>query len=232
MKTLVIIPAYNEQDNIKRVVDDLIHNWPQYDYVIINDGSRDNTSAICHENGYNIIDLPINLGLAGAFQTGLKYAKRMGYDRAIQFDADGQHLPQFIAPMEEKMEKENLDIVIGSRFVTVKKPKTLRMAGSYLIAFAMFLTTGKALTDPTSGMRLFNRQMIEEFAADANYTPEPDTVSYLMKNKAKVGEVQVEMAERIAGESYLNMTNAIKYMVRMGFSIILIQWFRKRKKVA
>ena len=230
MRTLVIIPAYNEQDNIQRVVENLIENYPQYEYVVVNDGSKDDTARICRENGYNLLDLPANLGLAGAFQTGLKYAQEMGYDRAIQFDADGQHLPQYIQPMIDCMEQGNYDIVVGSRFVTEKKPRSLRMMGSYLIAFAMRLTTGKTLTDPTSGMRLFNRQMIAEFARDANYTPEPDTISYLMKNGATVAEIQVQMAERIAGESYLNMTNAIKYMIRMGFSIVLIQWFRTRKK--
>lgn len=230
MKTLVIIPAYNEQDNIQRVVDNLIQNYPQYEYVVVNDGSKDDTARICKENSYNLLDLPANLGLAGAFQTGLKYAQEMGYDRAIQFDADGQHLPQYIQPMIDCMEQGGYDIVVGSRFVSEKKPKSLRMMGSYLIAFAMWLTTGKSLTDPTSGMRLFNRKMIAEFARDANYTPEPDTISYLMKNGATVAEIQVQMAERIAGESYLNMTNAIKYMIRMGFSIVLIQWFRTRKK--
>jgi len=94
MKTLIIIPAYNEQDNIRRVVDNLIENYPQFDYVVINDGSRDDTALICRHNGYNLIDLPVNLGLAGGFQTGLKYAYKHGYDAAIQFDADGQHLPQ------------------------------------------------------------------------------------------------------------------------------------------
>lgn len=229
MKTLIVIPAYNEQDNIKRVVDNLIKNYPQFDYVIINDGSRDNTSAICHENGYNIIDLPVNLGLRGAFQTGLKYAYKFGYDKAIQFDADGQHLPQFIQDMSDHMDKSNSDIIIGSRFVTVNKPNTIRMLGSRVISYAIFLTTGKKLTDPTSGMRMFNKAMIKEFASDANYAPEPDTISYLMKNGAIVNEIQVEMQERIAGESYLNPVNRIKYMIKMGISIILIQWLRRRK---
>ena len=229
MKTLVIIPAYNEQENIKRVVDNLIENYPQFDYVVVNDGSRDDTALICRENGYNLIDLPVNLGLAGGFQTGLKYAYKYGYDAALQFDADGQHLPQYIQPMIDEMEKTGVDIVIGSRFVTVPKPKNMRTFGSYLIALAMWITTGRKLTDPTSGMRLFNRKMIKEFAMDANYTPEPDTISYLMKNGARVSEIQVEMAERIAGESYLNPVNAAKYMLKMGISIVLIQWFRKRK---
>ena len=95
MKTLLIIPAYNEEDCITKVIDNLINNYPQYDYVIINDGSTDHTSEICHKKGYEIIDLPINLGLAGAFQTGLKYAYLKGYDFAMQMDADGQHLPEY-----------------------------------------------------------------------------------------------------------------------------------------
>ena len=229
MKTLIIIPAYNEQDNIKRVMDNLIENYPQFDYVVVNDGSRDDTARICRRNGYNLIDLPVNLGLAGGFQTGLKYAYKYGYDAAIQFDADGQHLPEYIQDMIDEMERTGVDIVIGSRFVTEPKPKTRRMLGSRLIATAMYITTGKKLTDPTSGMRLFNKKMIKEFAMDANYTPEPDTISYLMKNGATVAEVQVHMAERIAGESYLNPINAAKYMLKMGISIVLIQWFRKRK---
>ena len=229
MKTLIIIPAYNEQDNIQRVVDNLIENYPQFDYVVINDGSRDDTALICRRNGYNLIDLPVNLGLAGGFQTGLKYAYKHGYDATIQFDADGQHLPQYIQPMIDEMERTGVDIVIGSRFVTKPKPRSLRMLGSWLIATAMHMTTGRKLTDPTSGMRLFNSKMIKEFAMDANYTPEPDTISYLMKNGATVSEVQVSMEERIAGESYLNPVNAAKYMLKMGISIVLIQWFRKRK---
>lgn len=229
MKTLVVIPAYNERENIKRVVDNLTGNYPQFDYIIVNDGSKDQTSAICHRNGYNIIDLPVNLGLRGAFQAGLKYAHKHGYEKAVQFDADGQHLPQFIQPMADCMDETGADIVIGSRFVTEKKPKSLRMIGSRVISLAVFLTTGKKLTDPTSGMRMFNAKMIAEFARDANYAPEPDTISYLMKNGAAVNEVQVQMRERIAGESYLNPVNRVKYMVKMGISIVLIQWLRRRK---
>lgn len=229
MKILVVLPAYNERENIKRVVDNLTGNYPQFDYIIVNDGSKDQTSAICHRNGYNIIDLPVNLGLRGAFQAGLKYAHKHGYEKAVQFDADGQHLPQFIQPMADCMDETGADIVIGSRFVTEKKPKSLRMIGSRVISLAVFLTTGKKLTDPTSGMRMFNAKMIAEFARDANYAPEPDTISYLMKNGAAVNEVQVQMRERIAGESYLNPVNRVKYMIKMVISIVLIQWLRGGK---
>ena len=226
-KLLIVIPAYNEEGSIERVVDDLIQNYPQYDYVVVNDGSRDRTAAICRSRGYRLIDLPVNLGLAGAFQTGLRYAAEHGYDCAMQLDADGQHLPRYIAPMLEKLEA-GADIVIGSRFVTVLKPRTLRMVGSYLISWAIRLTTGQPICDPTSGMRMFNRRLLEEFAQNLNYGPEPDTISYLIKNGAVVKEVQVKMAERTAGESYLNFARSVQYMIKMGISILLIQWFRKR----
>ena len=226
-KLLIVIPAYNEEGSIERVVDDLIQNYPQYDYVVVNDGSRDRTTAICRSRGYRLIDLPVNLGLAGAFQTGLRYAAEHGYDCAMQLDADGQHLPRYIAPMLEKLEA-GADIVIGSRFVTVLKPRTLRMVGSYLISWAIRLTTGQPICDPTSGMRMFNRRLLEEFAQNLNYGPEPDTISYLIKNGAVVKEVQVKMAERTAGESYLNFARSVQYMIKMGLSILLIQWFRKR----
>lgn len=226
-KLLIVIPAYNEEESIARVVHALTEQYPQYDYVVVNDGSRDRTRAVCRENGFHCIDLPVNLGLAGAFQTGLVYAAENGYDAAIQFDADGQHLPAYIAPMLAELEG-GADIVIGSRFLTVKKPKSLRMLGSYIISWSIRLTTGQAICDPTSGMRMFNRRMIEEFSQNLNYGPEPDTISYLIKNGAVVREVQVTMGERTAGQSYLNFARSVEYMVKMAFSILLIQWFRKR----
>lgn len=230
MKCLLIIPAYNEEENIVRVIDNLVANYPMYDYVVINDGSSDDTAKLCKAHGYELIDLPVNLGLAGAFQTGLKYAYRKGYDYAIQFDADGQHRPEFIAPILDKMQ-EGYDIVIGSRFVTEKKPRTLRMLGSNLISLATRLTTGQKVKDPTSGMRMFNKKMIAEFALNINYGPEPDTVSYLLKQGATIAEVQVEMDERVAGESYLNFSKSLMYMMRMLLSILFIQNFRKRREV-
>lgn len=226
-KLLIVIPAYNEADNIVRVVQDLIDHYPQYDYVVVNDGSRDRTAALCREHGFRLIDLPVNLGLAGAFQTGLRYAAENGYDCALQFDGDGQHQPRFIAPMLKLLEG-GADIVIGSRFITVKKPKSLRMLGSYLISWAIRLTTGRAICDPTSGMRMYSRRMLEEFAQNLNYGPEPDTISYLIKNGAVVRELQVEMSPRAGGESYFNFARSVEYMLKMGLSILLIQWFRKR----
>lgn len=226
-KLLILIPAYNEDQNIEKVVDELVENYPQYDYVIINDGSKDNTYDICKKRKYNVINLPINLGLAGGFQAGVKYAYRKGYDYVIQFDADGQHQPEYIESMLEKIQ-EGYDIVIGSRFASKKRPINARMLGSRLISLAIFLTTGKKIKDPTSGMRMYDRKCMKEFAQEVNYGPEPDTVSYLLKNGAKISEVQVEMEERVAGTSYLNFARSAIYMVRMLMSILIIQTFRKR----
>ncbi len=228
-EVLIIIPAYNEEENIENTVNLIQDKYPQYDYVVVNDGSRDRTAAICKEKGYHLLNLPVNLGLAGAFQTGMKYAYEKGYDYAIQFDADGQHRPEYIEPMLKKI-KEGYDIVIGSRFVDTKKDKSLRMLGSRMITVAIRLTTRVRIADPTSGMRMFSKPMIKEFATSLNYGPEPDTVSYLIKNGAKVAEVKAIMDERMFGESYLNLVNSMKYMVKMLISILIVQNFRKRNK--
>ena len=230
MKTLVIIPAYNEELNIKNVVNNLKKNYPQFDYVVVNDGSSDNTSRICHEEKYNIIDLPVNLGLAGAFQTGLKYADKENYECAIQFDADGQHRAEYIQALQNEIEK-GYDIAIGSRFVTEKKPFSMRMLGSRMIGGAIRLSTGKKLTDPTSGMRMYSKKIIHEFASNINYGPEPDTISFMLKQGASVKDVQVVMDERTAGESYLKWTKSMLYMLRMLISILFIQNFRKRNRM-
>lgn len=224
-KVLLIIPAYNEEENIARVVGTLKSDYPQYDYVVVSDGSRDDTVNICRARGFRFLDLPVNLGLAGAFQAGLKYADKHDYDCAIQFDADGQHRPEYIAPMVAALADN--DIVIGSRFVDESKPKSMRMFGNNLIEAMIKLTTGMKISDPTSGMRAYNHRMIKELAFGPNLGPEPDTLAYLIRKKgARVAEVQVSMDERIAGESYLNFRTSTSYMARMALSVLLIQFFR------
>ena len=222
---LVIIPAYNESANIETVVGRLNSICPDYDYVVVNDGSTDSTTEICRRCGFNLLDLPVNLGLAGGFQAGLRYAARYGYRYAIQIDGDGQHRPEYIRSMKVKMD-EGYDIVIGSRFVGEKKPFTMRMIGSRMIGFAIRLTTGKKIQDPTSGMRMFSRRMIEMFAEGLNFGPEPDTVSYLIRKGAKVAEVPVKMDERMGGVSYLTPLKSASYMIKMLVSILVIQGFR------
>ncbi len=228
-RVIAVVPAYNERDNIVSTIEDLQTNAPGVDYVIVNDGSRDDTLDICREHGYNVVDLPVNLGLAGAFQTGMRYAHEHDYDYAIQFDADGQHSAAYIEEMVKVAENKGANIVIGSRFATQKKPFSARMAGSALISAMILLTTRKRIQDPTSGMRLFDKTMIPLFAREMDFGPEPDTISLLMRWGYKVEETQVEMRERIAGESYLNFTKSVTYMLRMSISILLVQWFRRKK---
>lgn len=228
MKVLIIIPAYNEGKNIERVVTTIKEKCSQYDYIVINDGSRDETESVCIKNGYHFISHPINLGLAAAVQTGMIFAYKNKYDAAIQFDGDGQHDPVYIEKMAAEIEK-GYNIVVGSRFVTQKKPKSLRMLGSNLIQLAIKVTTGKTLKDPTSGMRMFDKNTIKKLALAADLGPEPDTVALLVREGATFSEIQVEMHDRIAGESYLNFSNSINYMLRMFISILVLQWFRKGK---
>lgn len=225
-RLLVIIPAYNEEESISSTVDELTSTLPGVDYVVVNDGSKDGTERICLEHGYNYVSLPVNSGLTVGFQTGMKYALRNGYDYALQFDADGQHRPEYISKMLDLAVAEDVDIVVGSRFVSKCKEVSARMLGSRIITVAIKLTTGKRVADPTSGMRMFNRKMIERFANDDSLNPEPESISYLIKKGAKVREVQVEMRERQAGESYLNIPKSIAYMARACISILFVQWFR------
>ena len=122
MKVLIIVPAYNEDESLQRVVKHLIDTCPKYDYVIVDDGSSDRTKEICEQNGFNAIHLPVNQGLTGAIQTGMQYALENGYDMALQFDADGQHLPEYIESMVQCMEETDCDIVIASRFYNTRMP--------------------------------------------------------------------------------------------------------------
>ncbi|HFI0143645.1 TPA: glycosyltransferase family 2 protein [Streptococcus suis] len=225
--TLIIIPAYNEEGSIEAVVRNLEMNFQEFDYVVVNDGSKDATSEICHRNGFNIIDLPVNLGLTGAVQTGFKYAYKMDYEQAVQFDGDGQHLPEYVGDLVAEIQKGQ-DCVIGSRFVSEPKNNSLRMLGNRLISWSIKLTTGQTITDPTSGMRMFNKDLIKDFALNVNYTPEPDTISFLIRQGYKIKEVQVKMLERQAGQSYLTLSRSIKYMIHMFISILLIQNFRRK----
>ena len=175
-----------------------------------------------------MISLPINFGLTSAIQVGMKYAKQNNYDIAIQFDGDGQHDAKYLKKLVKEIEKNNVNVAIGSRFVEKKKPLSARMLGSRLISFAIKITTGKKINDPTSGMRAYDRKAIELFNSNASLTPEPDTIVYMLKKGLNVKEVQVEMREREFGESYLNAFKSIKYMMNMMLSILFIRSITKK----
>ncbi len=228
-KVLIIVPAYNEELNIEKTIKDLTSKT-DYDYLIINDCSKDNTKEVCEKNGFNILSLPINYGLTSGIQVGMKYSYENGYDIVIQFDGDGQHEAKYLKDLVKEIENDNCNIAIGSRFVTKKKPKSMRMLGSRLLTVAIKITTGKTIKDPTSGMRAFDKKAIEEFVKNNSLTPEPDTLVYMLKKKMKIKEVQVEMKEREFGESYLNPIKSAQYMINMFFSILFIRAITRKNK--
>jgi glycosyltransferase involved in cell wall biosynthesis len=230
MRILAIVPCYNEALSLINTIDGLKEKVPFIDFIVVDDGSEDNTRTLCVENGYPVISLPFNLGLAAAVQTGMRYAFINGYDMAMQFDGDGQHLPEYISDMVRLMIETSADIVVGSRYITRRK-RGLRGAGSLYLKLAVKITTGKTLTDPTSGLRLYNRSMIKILAQQINCGPEPDTLVFLMNRGAKVLETPVTMQPRAVGKSYLNVIGAFNYMARMLVSIMIVQWFRMKGKV-
>lgn len=231
MRLLIIIPAYNEEENIVSVVHELRSLYPEYDYVVVNDGSLDKTSRLCKDSGFNLISLPLNLGLSGAFGAGMKFAWRNGYDCALQFDADGQHDPQYIRVMLDKMQETGADIVIGSRYLEDKKTFGARAAGNSVISAFIRMTTRHRIYDSTSGMRLYSRRVMRFYAQYINFDPEPDTIAYLIRCGAKVEEVQVHMRKRMAGHSYFNFASVFRYMVQVCSSILFMQWFRGKEKM-
>ncbi len=223
MKTLVIIPAYNEEECIKNTVTNLKRYNPNIDYVIINDCSTDSTKQICKDNNFNVINLPINLGIGGAVQTGYKYAYENNYDIAIQIDADGQHDPKYIKDMIKGIEEGN-DLVIGSRFIKKEGFQTswIRRLGINLYSFLIKLLTHKEIKDTTSGYRAVDRKIIKLFSK--NYPvdyPEPETDALIAKNNFKIKEIPMKMKERDGGKSSITPLRSIYYAIKVGLAVML-----------
>ena len=224
MKCIVIIPAYNEADNILDTVNRVREQAQGFDYVVINDHSRDDTLKICRDNGLNVLDLPINLGIGGAVQTGYKYALEHGYDYAVQVDGDGQHDPADISRLLEAMKDDNSDMVIGSRFIEKEgfQSYAIRRMGIRYFSILIRLLTGKTITDPTSGLRMVNRSIIEKFAAEypRDY-PEPETVVSVLKDRKKISEIPVIMHERQHGKSSISIKAGIYYMIKVSVAVFV-----------
>ncbi len=224
MKKLVIIPAFNESESIAKTADNIRRYAPDYDIIVINDSSKDNTLEICRNNDIPVLDLPINLGIGGAVQTGYLYALKNDYDIAIQMDGDGQHDAKYLAIMEETLIRENADMVIGSRFIKKEgfQSSGIRRVGIGIFRFLSGNLFGIAIKDATSGMRMCNRRTIELFVKDypRDY-PEPETVCRLLRKHYKVVEVPVIMRERETGESSISMRKSIYYMVKVTLAILI-----------
>lgn len=229
MKRLIIIPAYNEAENIVKTVEAIKEKAKGFDYIIINDCSTDRTKNICEENRYNVINLPINLGIGGAVQTGYKYAYNHDYDIAVQVDGDGQHDPLFLDVMAQYLEEHSADMVIGSRFIEKKGFQSSRARRIGIVFFTKLIKimTGATITDPTSGLRMVGRNVIELFSNDypRDY-PEPESVVAILRRHMKVIEIPVVMKEREGGVSSISLKKSVYYMIKVTLAI-LIERIRK-----
>lgn len=228
-KKLIIIPAYNESESIQKTVEEIKEKARDFDYIVINDCSKDDTKKICEENGFNLINLPINLGIGGAVQTGYKYGYTHGYEVAVQVDGDGQHDPAFLVKMADFMNERNADMVIGSRFIQkegFQSSGTRRMGIKYFTVLIKMLTK-KKITDPTSGLRMVNRDVMKMFVDSypKDY-PEPESVVAVLRQGKKVEELPVVMRARSGGVSSISLKKSVYYMVKVSLAI-LIERIRK-----
>ena len=230
MKRLVIIPAYNEEDNIVRFVNELIETCPDVDYVIINDCSKDRTLQILQENGFNYIDLPVNLGIGGGVQTGYKYAVEQGYDIAVQMDGDGQHDPKYLMTLIQAVERGEADMCIGSRFIENEGFQTsaLRRIGIRFLKNLIKFCCGVTINDTTSGFRATNSELTRYYSTNyAQDYPEPEAIIAAVNHGYKVKEVPVVMRERIGGVSSINPLKSVYYMIKVSLAILLHGLFKQ-----
>ena len=224
MKKLVIIPAFNEEGNLEKTIKDIKDNAPDFDYVIINDCSTDKTLEMCRRHGFSYLNLPVNLGIGGAVQTGYRYAYYHGYDIAVQFDGDGQHSASHLEDLVTTLIDTESDMVIGSRFIEKEgfQSSGLRRIGIKYFTGLIKLLTGKKITDPTSGMRMVNKKLLEKFTDEypKDY-PEPESVVTILSEKYKVTEIPVVMNEREEGVSSISLKNSVYYMIKVSFAILI-----------
>lgn len=233
-KILVIIPAYNEEKNIVDTVKKIQNSNQKLDYIVINDGSSDNTEKLLKENNIKHIELINNLGIGGAVQTGYKYAYENDYDIAIQFDGDGQHDVNYIPHICKPLVEGEADMCIGTRYLDKTSSKFqstfMRRLGANIISVTIKLLTKIRITDPTSGFRAVNKKVIKEFSHSyPTEYPEPESTVSLLVNGYKVKEIPVSMNERTGGVSSIRLWKTIDYMIKVVL-IIFIDSISFRKK--
>jgi glycosyltransferase involved in cell wall biosynthesis len=224
LKTLVIVPAYNEENCIGAVISDLRDNFPGGDILVVNDGSRDRTSEIAKERGARVIDLPYNVGIGGAIQTGFVYAMRENYEVAIQFDGDGQHQADEIPKILEPYKQGDADIVVGSRFLSEGgfTSSMQRKMGAKILSCVVSSLIGKKITDTTSGFRVYGKKAIGFFSSmyPEDY-PEVETFILAHKKGLIVREVPAEILPRAGGRSSITFTRAVYYMVKVLLAVFV-----------
>jgi len=226
---LVIIPAYNEEGSVGKVVEEIHTHLPQVEVLVVSDGSTDRTSERARASGATVLELPFNLGIGGAMQAGYQYACQRDYDIAIQVDADGQHDPKEIVKLLRSLEEKMIDVAMGSRFLGTSEFKSslMRRMGIFIFSRVISMIVGQKITDPTSGFRAASRKAIQLFAF--NYPqdyPEPEAVVLLHQCRLKMAEVPVGMSERYSGESSITKIRSVYYMVKVLLAIF-VDCFKK-----
>jgi glycosyltransferase involved in cell wall biosynthesis len=224
MNVLIIIPAYNEQESLPGVINDLRKHVPSADVLVVNDGSEDRTARVALDLGVKVLDLPFNLGIGGAVQAGYLYAKLHGHDVAIQFDGDGQHLAEEIDKLLEPIQAGRADLVVGSRFLAPNSYNApiLRRIGIGIFSFVISNITGIVVTDSTSGFRAANRSVIEFFARSyPDDYPEVEALVLLHKRDLRLSEVAVTMRERTGGKSSITPLRSVYYMTKVLMAIFI-----------
>ena len=224
MKTLVIIPCYNEEENLVQVVTRLKAACPAVDYLIVNDCSTDRSREICEENGYNYISLPVNLGIGGGVQSGYLFAVERGYDIAVQMDGDGQHDPAYLMQVVQPVLDGKLDMCIGSRFIKCEGFQTsfMRRVGIRFLSWLIHILCGQRILDVTSGFRATGPQLTAYFAEHyASDYPEPEAILAATLAGFRVGEAPVVMKERQGGVSSIRSFKSAYYMIKVSLSLII-----------
>ncbi len=236
-KVLIIIPAYNEADNIAQVVERMREEAPWCDYLVVNDGSTDRTLAICEQENFYHLDLSINMGIGGAVQAGYIYAYKNNYDIAVQMDGDGQHDVAYLDKLLEPILADQADVVIGSRFLEKEGFQTTasRRMGINILSALIRITTGKRIKDVTSGYRAVNRRFIEIYSKDypMDY-PEPEAIVSAMMHLGRVREVPVQMRAREGGVSSITFKKSVYYMIKVTLAILICRLsygVRREKRV-
>ena len=223
-KILVIVPAYNEEAIIADTVKDIQNKVPGADILVVNDGSRDSTEEILSSMGTDHLCHCLNIGIGGAVQSGYQYAARHDYDYVVQIDGDGQHDPVYILPMIEWMEKEQIDVGIGSRFLEKEgfQSSTMRRTGIRVLSGLIHLICGANIMDVTSGYRIVNRRFSELFAKHySDDYPESDSIPFVIYAGGKIAEYPVVMRERVTGRSSIGIGKSVYYIVKVSISILL-----------
>ena len=223
-KVLLIIPAYNEEESLRSLIEEIKTVCSGMDYLVVNDCSSDDTERLLEELGANYISLPCNMGIGGAVQSGYRYAAQNGYDIAIQIDGDGQHDVRFVKDMVKLIEDKQADVVIGSRFIDKEgfQSSQARRIGIRILSVLIRLMCGAKVKDVTSGFRAVNRRFIELFAE--NYPddyPEPEVIVTTKLYGAVIKELPVVMRERTTGKSSINLKRSIYYMIKVSLAIII-----------